>query len=265
MNNTSHSHQNLSHITAKPDKGLLNLINQKLELGISPKEIEHMLTRAGFEEREISHVIEYAVKEDKYAKQREVAENDFLPPLKKIEKTLEKNLSGLDVQMTQAVSSALRHRGLFNGRLRRKDFILGMLFFFGLGFVFFSIMLTWIQYLAPVFWQDLQLVVAHDSFGAWLIFIPFIFGPITLAMLSLITRRLHNLAMPGWMAWCFLLAFASPFGDFGSLPLLGMHIILFTLFIILISKKGHPAPNKHGALPPSNGSIFERIFSYERN
>jgi uncharacterized membrane protein YhaH (DUF805 family) len=247
-----------------PDKGMLNLIKQKLEVNTPVKGIHDMLVRAGLEEKEIAYAIEYAQKEDRTAHQRAVEENDFLPPLKKIEDKIENKVSDIDGRITQVVTAALNHRGLFSGRLRRKDFIVGMLFFFGLGFIFFTIMLTWIQQLFPEFWADIQFVISQDTFGAILIFIPFIFAPITVMMLSLITRRLHNLALPGWIAACYLLTFISPFGDFGGSILFGMHVVLLTLFIIMLTKKGHPAPNRHGVHPPSIGSIFERVFGYEQ-
>lgn len=247
-----------------PDKGLLNLIKQKLEVNTPVKSIHDMLMRAGFDEKEVTDTIEYALKEDKTAHQRIVAENDFLPPLKKIGNRLESKVTSLDDRITEVVTAAVHHRGLFSGRLRRKDFIVGMLFFFGLGFIFFTIILTWIQQLFPEFWDEIQFVISQDTYGSVLVFIPFIFAPITVMMLSLIARRLHNLALPGWISACYLLAFVSPFGDFGGPTLLGMHIMLLTLFIVLLSKKGHPAPNKHGAHPPSVGSIFERVLGYER-
>jgi uncharacterized membrane protein YhaH (DUF805 family) len=173
-------------------------------------------------------------------------------------------MSDLDNEITKAVTAATQHRGLFSGRLRRKDFIIGLLFFFGIGFTFFTIVLTWIQQLFPEFWSDIQFVLSQDTYGAIIIFIPFIFAPITVMLLSLVTRRLHNLALPGWISACYLLMFISPFGDFGGPTLLGMHIVLLTLFIVLLSKKGHPAPNRHGIHPPSIGSIFERVFGYEK-
>ncbi len=247
-----------------PDRGLLNLIKQRLRVDTSVKAIYHMLLRAGFDEGEIVHAIEYVQKEDNTLHQRIVAERDFLPPLKKIEDKMESRVSDLDNHITEVVTAVVHHRGLFSGRLRRKDFIIGMLFFFGLGFIFFTIIITWIQQLFPGFWADVQFVISQDTHGSILVFIPFIFAPITIMALSLIARRLHNLALPGWISACYLLVFISPFGDFGGPALLGMHIVLLTLFIVLLSKKGHPAPNKHGVHPPSTGSIFERVLGYER-
>lgn len=246
-----------------PDKGLLNLIKQKLELNTPEKAIHDMLVRAGLDEHAVRHALTYAVREDKTAHQRKVAENDFLPPLKKNNHTVGITMDNLDNKISQVVTAAVHHRGLFSGRLRRKDFIIGTLFFFGLGFIFFTILITWIEHLFPVFWSDLQFVIDQDSYGALLIFIPFVFAPITVMMLSLITRRLHNLGLPGWISLCYLLAFVSPFGDFGGPTLLGMHVALLTLFIVMISKKGHPATNKHGEHPPSVGSIFARVLGYE--
>ncbi len=246
-----------------PEKGLLNLIKQKLDLNTPEKVIYDMLLRAGIEEHVVKHALEYAIKDDKTAHQRLVAENDFLPPLKKVNHTFNNTIESVDNKIGQVVSAAVHHRGLFSGRLRRKDFIIGTLFFFGIGFIFFTIILTWIEHLFPTFWSDLQFVVDTESYDVLLIFIPFIFAPITVMMLSLITRRLHNLALPGWISLCYLLAFVSPFGGFGGPALLGMHVVLLALFVVMISKKGHPAKNKHGEHPPSVGSIFARVLGYE--
>ena len=46
-----------------------------------------------------------------------------------------------------------------------------------------------------------------DSYGLWLLFIPFIFAPFTIMMLSLITRRLHNIGLPGWISIAYLFVF----------------------------------------------------------
>ncbi len=253
----------------KIDKGLLNLITQRLEHGSKPAEIEGMLKRAGFSHEEIKEAVEFAVAHDTTAHQRKVAEYDFLPPLSKTGgRPLTAQDQGgqhvsYDEKMSQVVSAAIHHRGLFSGRLRRKDFIMGFLFFFGLAFVFLTIAVTWIQSLAPGFWNEIQLVIEKDVFGAWLIFIPFIFAPVTVMLLSLISRRLHNLELPGWIAIMYLLVFVTPFGKLTSFSLFAMHGVLMTLFIILMSKKGHPLPNKHGPHPRSEGSIFAKVFGRE--
>jgi uncharacterized membrane protein YhaH (DUF805 family) len=262
------------------DKGMLNLIRQKLTHGSPAKEIEHMLVRAGFLLSDIIPAIQHVANEmdDSLA----IAQNDFLPPLKKkvvetvqrshITDEFEKGVKQVydhvvkpieQSSIGQIVSAQMNHRGLFKGRLRRKDFIIGMLFFFGLGFVYFALLTTWIQLLMPSLWGQIVAYVSQDMFGSWLLAIPVIFAPITVMMLSLITRRLHNLGLPGWIAFLYLFTFVSPFGAWHNYPLLGMHTALLSLFVVMISKKGHPAPNTHGAHPRSTGSFFNRILGRE--
>lgn len=246
-----------------PEKGLLNLIEQKLEAGNSPHEIEEMLIRAGLEHGTVVEAVAYAVKRDSFGHQRTAEQNDFLPPLSK------GNQSARYLQGTQqaigsianVISAQIDHKGLFSGRLRRKDFIIGMLFFFGIGVIIANVATAWLQFFAPGFASAAEQIIVSDTSGFWLMAVPFAFAPITLMMLSLITRRLHNLGLPGWMSFLYLFAFVSPFGPLGAgYAVLGLHIILFVLFVVMITVKGHPGPNKHGNHPPSSGSIFKRVF-----
>ncbi len=239
-----------------PERGLLNLINQKLEAGNDLAHIKDMLIRAGLDEEEVQRAIHHAAERDTTRHQREAEMNDFLPPLKKTDS----KIGGMADSIVKVVSAELGHKGLFRGRLRRKDFIIGILFFFGLGFILANVALSWIQFFAPLFAERMMNLILLDSTGAWLLFVPFVFAPITLIILSLITRRLHNLGFPGWMSLLFLVAFVSPFGAIGGYLLLGFHFMLLTLFIVLMTVKGHPEPNKHGELPPSSGSIFGRVL-----
>ncbi len=251
------------------DKGMLHLIKQKLDHGNTPKQIEDMLSRAGFAVAEVKRAVKYLLDEEMPTHQREAAQNDFLPPLSKKIETKVVNNPGLDTQdfaeASQIVTAEITHKGLFKGRLRRKDFLMGVLFFFGLGFVFFSIMVTWVQILFPHFYNQVLAFVEQDSYGIWLMCVPFMFAPVTIIVLSLIVRRLHNLDLPGWIAFMYLFAFVSPFGAFGGTLLFAIHFVLLTLFIVLLTVKGHPAPNRHGELPSSAGSIFGHMFGYEHS
>lgn len=257
------------------DKGMITLITQRLEQGTDPKEIESMLLRAGFDLADVQSAITYVVTNDTRAHQRLIEQSDFLPPLTKKPSRTESPLADVkeaivesvkyveDSKLGRVLSAEVRHKGLFSGRLRRKDFIMGILFFFGLGFVFFTIIITWIQTLSPATWNQIISFVEADTYGVWLICIPFMFAPITVMVLSLIARRLQNLELPGWFAFLYLFAFVSPFGALGGFSLWGIHTVLFILFILLISKKGHAAPNEHGAFPTSEGSIFGKIMGYD--
>lgn len=242
-----------------PERGLLNLIMQKLESGSSPESIEAMLLRAGLDEVSVREAVQYAVKNDTLRHQREVEQNDFLPPLKKSgQKT--SMINGVAGSLSRVINAEVSHKGLFHGRLRRKDFIIGLLFFFGFGFILASIVVSWVQFFAPDFARSVEGMIVADTAGLWLLFIPLLFAPITLMILSLITRRLHNLGFPGWISLLYLLAFISPFGPLGGYAFLGMHFVLLVLMILMLTVKGHPNPNKHGSLPPSEGSIFNRVL-----
>lgn len=242
-----------------PERGLLNLITQKLESGSTPESVEAMLLRAGLDEAAVREAVRYAAKNDTLRHQREAEENDFLPPLNKAGH-IKKDLDSVAGSISRVINAEVGHKGLFHGRLRRKDFIIGLLFFFGFGFILATIAVSWAQFFTPELAQSIENMILADTAGVWLLFIPFLFAPITLMVLSLITRRLHNLGFPGWMSLLYLLAFISPFGPLGGYAFFGMHFVLLVLMIVMLTVKGHPNPNKHGALPPSEGAIFTRVF-----
>ncbi len=280
------------------DKGLIKLINQKLDSGSTLDETREMLYRAGISKNQIERALlrvhprsSSANRANHY--QREIDNNDFLPPLKKkhnnnlaqntetdlygspeiyikdpnghaskVYQTLNKPIEPIELQVEEVISEEIRHRGLFKGRLRRKEFIIGFLFFFGLGFLFFTAVVYLLQIMSPAVWKDIADFVEWDSKGVWYIFMPFIFAPITIIMASLITRRLHNLELPGFIAWFYLLIFITPPTGLIGYVFMAMDLALLILFIVLLTKKGHPAPNKHGALPGSHGSIFAKILGH---
>jgi uncharacterized membrane protein YhaH (DUF805 family) len=246
-----------------PEKGLLNLINQKLESGSSLQVIEGMLIRAGLDERAVRDAIAYVGRNDRYSQQARAEQNDFLPTLNKNGRSPAAFASATAIagSIARVVGEQVTHQGLFSGRLRRKDFVIGILFFFGLGFIITNVVATWVQYFAPEFADAVAGIVMNDVTATWLLFVPLVFAPITLMVLSLITRRLHNLGLPGWMSVLYLGTFVSPFGSVvGGYAVLGFHFMLLILFIVLITVKGHPSPNRHGELPPSTGSIFKKVF-----
>lgn len=284
------------------DKGLIKLINQKIDSGHTLDEIRRLLDSAGISknqiERALLRVHPRSIKANTANHyQREIEDNDFLPPLKKKHNTHtynsdkaldeETDLYGsteiykgglsrhsnlrdskvyqvlnepIEQKVEEVISEEIRHRGLFKGRLRRKEFIIGFLFFFGLGFLFFTAVVYLLQIMSPSVWKDISNFVEWDMNGVWYIFMPFIFAPITVIMTSLITRRLHNLELPGFISWFYLLIFITPPKGMIGYTLIAMDIALFVLFIVLITKRGHPAPNKHGALPSSHGSMFAKIM-----
>ncbi len=264
------------------DKGLLTLINQKLENGTSFLEIRSMLERAGISKIQMERALLYTAKYNQEEKHKNIEENDFLPPLSGIKRipinrAHNSRVDGIrnipskkpraeiveepkEQYIEKVLDSEIRHRGLFSGRLRRQEFIIGLLFFFGLGVIFFTTGVYILQTFLPEFWSKVSNLVTHDTKGFWLIAIPLIFAPITLMLLSLMTRRLHNIGLPGFFAWFFLLLVVPPFNQIAEMALPYVYGLLALLFLILIVKKGHNKPNRHGPLPRTEGSIFKKIF-----
>lgn len=235
------------------DTGLTFFIKKKLEQSVSLNEITEMLLRAGFSQKKIDDAIQL-VRGFSDTHQDVVASNDFLPPLKKKmqDVRMEKPLTPTD--------SSVRN-GLFEGRLRRRDFILSFLFFFGIGVIVISFLLGVFSFVFPQFITFVDVVTSEMYQGLWLVTIPVFLGPLTILILSLISRRLHDLGMSGWLSIGFLIFFISPnigiLNEYGVIALQGM---MSVIFLILLAKKGDPKENKYGAPERIQGSMFLRIF-----
>lgn len=244
------------------EKGLISFINTKLESDISPTHIKRMLAHAGVKESDVEEAFAHIKSKFSDSHRHEVARNDFLPPLKKNHEAHDEE-NGLNHQHHQDHQGHHdpKQKGLFKGRLRRKDFILGFIFFFAIGYTLLAFGVALLSIFYPTVWAQINNALIQDDNGMFLIFIPVILAPITIMMLSLITRRLHNLGMSGSLSILFLSVFVLPAV---AIPVFGktaIFIALAVLFIILITKKGSTAPNMYGALPPSRGSFFKRIFN----
>lgn len=236
------------------EKGILSFINTKLEHAVSPSEIKRMLLNAGFHEEKIDEAFEHLKKTDASEMQRHaVALNDFLPPLSKSIRSV------FSVHTTTTKHTA--QKGLFKGRLRRKDFILGFLFFFAIGYVTLALGTVFLSLAYPDAWSYISDSLVDDRDMAYLMLIPIILAPITIMMLSLITRRLHNLGLPGSISLFYLSIFILPSTDIDSLSKLAIMLTLGVLFIILLAKKGDVHPNAYGSLPESKGSFFKRVLN----
>ncbi len=234
------------------EKGLISFINTKLENDISPTHITRMLAHAGFKDSDVKEAFEYIKLNFSDSHRHAVAENDFLPPL---------NKSG-DAE-GEGAHKYSRHiyKGLFMGRLRRKDFLLGFLFFFAIGYVLLAFGVAVVSIFLPQIWDLINNSLIQDRSGLFLILIPIILAPITVMMLSLITRRLHNLGMSGVLSLLFLSTFILPSAPLPPFQKSALFIVLGVLFVLLITKKGSTSPNIYGALPASKGSFFKRIFN----
>jgi uncharacterized membrane protein YhaH (DUF805 family) len=235
-----------------PEKGLLSFIKNKLDNSVRPQEIKRMLGKAGFDQKKIDDALNYIkANKDEYAVLFD--DNDFLPNLNgKTEDTFK--------QEVKAKITSLPHLGLFSGRLRRKDFILGFLFFFGIGYVILSFSALFVSIVSPLLWKAILLAIQQDTNGLLVITIPVLLAPITVMMISMITRRLHDLGLPGVLSFFYLALFVPPFGG-SQYGLYALDIALLLLLILLLSIKGNSKPNLFGEFPESKGSFFRRIFN----
>lgn len=247
------------------DKGLLYFIKTKLEQHAHPHEIKKMLIKAGFKDVYIEQAFSSVRKMFNDTHQDLVAIHDFLPPLSK--KHHSGGMAHHVLNMFGRMHSVshqdmtIEQKGLFAGRLRRKDFVLGFLFFFGIGYVTLAFSALFLSVVAPQIWQIILDTIALDEQNYLLMLIPVLLAPITIISLSLIVRRLHNLELPGGLAFLFLLWFMPGFIQVNTFGFMILEIALLCLFIVLVTVKGNPAPNKYGPLPQSRGSFFKRILN----
>lgn len=242
------------------EKGLSSFIKQKLEHSVDVQSIKHSLMRAGFAENRIDAAFEYVRKTASEAHRAAMEKNNFLPPLAKSRAGLASTATPASVAHAHEVDIHIQH-GLFRGRLRRKDFILGFLFFFGLGYIALVFAGVFLSILFPTLWASILSAAETDTQGLLFLAIPLVLFPVTIMLFSLIARRLHNLDMPGGIGLVFLILFVSPAGAMNFYGLWLMYATVVILFIVLMTMKGDPAPNMHGAFPASHGSFFRRIFN----
>lgn len=231
------------------DTGLTFFIRKKLEHSVSLKEITEMLLHAGFSSKKIDEAILQVRSTPEGTHQEEAASNGFLPLLKKKEVALNETLS-----VTPSSS-------MFSGRLRRRDFILGFLFFFGMGVMGLAFILGLFSFIFPQFIMFVDNVTDPQYSGLWLLALPILFAPVTIVILSLIHRRLHDLGFSGWLSLGFISFFISPInGILNPYGLAAFQLMMAVIFVILISVKGEKMANIHGAIPTMTGSLFNRIF-----
>jgi uncharacterized membrane protein YhaH (DUF805 family) len=266
-----------------PQKGIVSFIRMKMSSGVTPEEAKHSLLRAGFLEEHIDLAFRYVKEKYPEILQDIVASNDYLPEIHKpgvkvVEHTPAKRVAVPQVKKevvnvvregAEVVSKVIQsqtdkhfkiHKGLFQGRLRRKDFTLGFLFFFAVGYVVLALSAVVLSLVSPNAWEMVLQIIEADQNGALLLTVPVVLLPITIMMLSLITRRLHNLELPGTLSLLFLVLFI-PIDVRIFYGMWFIYIALGILFFLLLAKKGHPDTNQYGPLPESKGSFFKRIFN----
>jgi uncharacterized membrane protein YhaH (DUF805 family) len=238
----------------KPKEGMESFIIKKLEHAHTIDEIRAMLKSGGFSKDEIEKGILHVKKNHKTLHQDVAASNNFLPILNKKAKRLEKEFEKFEIGVE-------KHIGLFAGRMRRKDYIVSILFLFSLFFSVVIVVASFIQATFPDSWNLMSAIFSADTNGVLCLYIPVLFAPFTLIFLSLTTRRLHDLNLPGILSFLFLGVFVYPFSEYASAGVIVLDVALFILFVFLLSKRGEPVTNAYGKSPVSHGSTFTKILN----
>ena len=248
----------------KSKEGIENFIIKKLEKAHSIDEIRVTLEGAGFSKTEIETGLSNVKKTHKTLHQDVAASNNFFPLLKKSsskDRKKEHKISSVIEDSVEDSLDYLKHIGLFAGRMRRKDFVVSILFLFSLFFSIVIIVASFIDSLYPESWKLIGEMFANDPNGALFLYIPILFAPFTLFFISLVTRRLHDLDLPGVLSFLYLGVFIYPFSEYVFKGIIVFDIVLFILFIFLLSKRGIPLGNRYGKSPKSHGSTFTKILN----
>jgi len=235
----------------KTKDGIENFILNKIEKAHTFDEINVMLKKAGFSKEAIDKSFKSVKKTHKTLHQDVAASNKFLPLLRKKSKKNEKIFIG----------GSVKHIGLFAGRVRRKDFTVAMLFLFSLMFSVVIILASFINAMLPDSWNIISRVIENDPNGVIFLYFPIVLAPFLLIFLSLVTRRLHDLGVPGVTSFFYLCVFIYPFSEFAPKGILTFDFVLFILFVFLLSKSGVPEVNVYGESPVSHGSTFTKILN----
>lgn len=236
----------------KEKVGIEEFIIKKLEKANKLEDIVLFLRNSGFSEKEIEEGFANVKKHHKTIHQDIVASNNFFPPLNKLNKEIQKDFD----------TESFLHLGLFAGRMRRKDFVVSILFLFSLLFSFIVILASFVDVVFPEKWSLIERAFLSNEFaGAFLIYLPVIFAPFTLMFLSLVTRRLHDLDLPGVLSFLYLIVFVFPFSLYSNIGVFFLDLILFILFVFMLLKRGDVETNRYGKTPPSHGSTFSKILN----
>jgi uncharacterized membrane protein YhaH (DUF805 family) len=242
----------------KQKEGIENFIIKKMEKAHTFDEICVMLKKAGISSAEIDRGIRNVKKTHKTLHQDIAASNKFFPALNK---TLNKKIKKTELEFERLDVNTVSHIGLFAGRMRRKDFTVSILFLFSLFFSVVIIVSSFVKSLYPESWGVIEQWLSNDTNGILYMYIPILFAPFTLIFLSLMTRRLHDLSMPGILSFLYLGVFIYPFSEYASSGIIVFDVALFILFIFLLSKRGEPVTNIYGKSPVSHGSTFTKMLN----
>lgn len=238
------------------ESGLVLFIRKKLENLVPLETIREMLLRAGFSQSKIDDAVKEVHQNFAEAHQDVVAANNFLPPLK--------GKNTLINQEKKDISTRPPSKSLFEGRIRRRDFILGFVFFFGIGITILSFALGILSFIYADFIKFTNAVLDDGLYGFWMLLVLVAIAPVTIMILTLLFRRLHDLSLPGALAFGFLVFFISPVNAvFSPYGIWVLQAVMALVFVLMLSKKGDSVENKYGKPPSIKGSIFARIFNID--
>lgn len=232
------------------ERGLIEFIHTKIMAGNTEESIRAALRVAGISEQVITDGFSFVRQKYPDIHQDVVASNNFLPPLRK--KVTSFDVRGIDDHEVDT------KEGFFAGRLRRRDFILGLILVSGLAIIFITAVSSFLQIASmDAYKRALSMVVDptyRDAALLALVLLPFI-----IKMFDLVIRRLHDIGVMG-LPSVVLLAPGALMFDVGmrATEIIVVVSVLFLLFLLL--KRGTQGANKFGEHYPYHGGFLQRIF-----
>jgi uncharacterized membrane protein YhaH (DUF805 family) len=153
-------------------------------------------------------------------------------------------------------------KGLFSGRIGRRDFILFFFLCLGEAAVVLAIILGLFSSIFPQFSAFINDATSLRYHGVWLLYLPVILNPFTIILVSLITRRLHDISLPGGIAIGFFIFFVDPMNGITSVyGIITLQVMMGIIFIMLLTVKGTLKENKFGAPARTKTPFLERLFN----
>ncbi len=220
--------------------------------GNTEESIRAALHVAGIDDQLITDGFSYVRKQYPDIHQDLAASNNFLPMLKK-------KVSSVDVRsLTAAMDDVDIKEGFFAGRLRRRDFILGLVLVPGLAITFLALMTSFLQIVSPDAYRRAMQMFSDPTYkDALLIF--FLLLPFIIKMFDLTIRRLHDVGVIGISSVVLI----SPVALMFDIPAIAFNLIVginACFFFFLLLKKGTQGANKYGEHYPYHGGFLRRIF-----
>lgn len=234
------------------DRGLIEFIHTKIMAGNTEESIRASLRTAGIDNEVITDGFVFVRKQYPDIHQDIAASHNFFPPLRK-------KVSTVDVRsLSAAMSDVDIKEGFFAGRLRRRDFIFGLILVPGVAITFLAIVMSFLQIISPDAYKRAIQMFIDPTYKDILLFLVLIL-PFIIKTLDLAIRRLHDVAIIGVPAVILI----SPIALLFDLKVITFGVILginvcFLLFLLL--KRGTQGPNKYGEHYPYHGGFLRRIF-----